>query len=32
VIDSRWPLDQADRAFDRFATPGKRGRVLLDLA
>lgn len=30
AIDSRFPIAQADKAFDRFATPGKQGRVLLE--
>ena len=29
VVDSRFPLSAANEAFDRFATPGKQGRVLL---
>lgn len=32
TIDSRFPMAQADQAFDRFATPGKQGRVLLEIA
>ena len=32
VIDSIFPLDDADAAFDRFATRGKLGRVLLKIA
>lgn len=32
AIDSRFPLAQADQAFDRFATRGKQGRVLLQIA
>ena len=31
VIDSCFPLAQADQAFDRFATRGKQGRVLLEI-
>lgn len=29
VVDSVFDLAQADAAFDRFATRGKQGRVLL---
>jgi NADPH2:quinone reductase len=29
AIDSVFDLSQADAAFDRFATRGKQGRVLL---
>lgn len=32
AIDSVIPLDAADAAFDRFATRGKQGRVLLRIA
>ncbi len=32
AIDSVFPLDQADAAFDRFAARGKQGRVLLRVA
>jgi len=32
AIDSVFTLDQADAAFDRFATRGKQGRVILDFA
>jgi NADPH:quinone reductase-like Zn-dependent oxidoreductase len=31
AIDSVFPLSQADQAFDRFATRGKQGRVLLSM-
>lgn len=31
VIDSQFPLARADAAFDRYATRGKRGRVLLTM-
>jgi NADPH2:quinone reductase len=31
AIDSVFPLDEADAAFDRFATRGKQGRVLLKI-
>ncbi|WP_340644806.1 NAD(P)-dependent alcohol dehydrogenase [Phenylobacterium sp.] len=31
AIDSRFPLSQADQAFDRFETRGKQGRVLLKI-
>lgn len=32
AIDSVFSLEQADAAFDRFATRGKQGRVLLGIA
>jgi NADPH:quinone reductase-like Zn-dependent oxidoreductase len=32
AVDSVFPLDEADAAFDRFATRGKHGRVLLKIA
>lgn len=31
VVDSTWGLTEIDAAFDRFATPGKQGRVLIDM-
>ncbi|TAL30890.1 NAD(P)-dependent alcohol dehydrogenase [Phenylobacterium sp.] len=31
VVDSVFPLEEADAAFDRFETRGKQGRVLLRL-
>ncbi|GAA6155829.1 NAD(P)-dependent alcohol dehydrogenase [Pyruvatibacter sp. HU-CL02332] len=31
VIDATYGLAQIDAAFDRFATPGKQGRVLIDM-
>jgi len=31
VIDSAFPLDEINSAFDRFATPGKQGRVLIEM-
>lgn len=31
VVDSRFPLSAANEAFDRFATPGRQGRVLLTM-
>jgi NADPH:quinone reductase len=32
VIDSKFDLAEADKAFDRFATSGKQGRVLLQIS
>lgn len=31
VIDATYGLPEIDAAFDRFATPGKQGRVLVDM-
>lgn len=31
VVDSTYELTEIDAAFDRFATPGKQGRVLVDM-